>query len=76
MTDIKAAEYKKEEVTIDDEVYYFEDLPEQVRHSLVQIGHTRAKIEELELETQRYNMMQSGYVSLLREGMEEFKQEA
>tara|TARA_B110000977_G_scaffold191932_1_gene264740 strand:+ start:547 stop:777 length:231 start_codon:yes stop_codon:yes gene_type:complete len=75
MTDIKAVEYKKEEVTIDDEVYYFEDLPEQVRHALVQIAHTRSKVEELELDTQRYNMMQAGYVNLLREGMEEFKKE-
>ena len=67
------AEFEKQTVTIDDVEYFFEDLPEGVRHALVQIGYTRNMVEESKLETQKYEMMQVGYVQMLKEEMERYK---
>lgn len=67
------AEFEKQTVTIDDVDYYYEDLPAGVQHALVQIGYTRNMIEESQLNAQKYEMMQIGYVQMLKEEMEKFK---
>lgn len=70
-----AEEFEKQAVTIDDVEYYFEDLPKEVQHALLQIGYTRSKVEEMQLEVQKYEMMQIGYVQMLKEEMEKYKSE-
>ena len=39
----------------------------------MQIGYTRNKAEEMQLEVQKYEMMQIGYVQMLKEEMEKYK---
>ena len=73
MTDIKAVEYEKQEVTIDNETYFFEDLPQQVQHGLSQISLVRSRKERAILDVQEIEMMEAGYVNMLKEAMIEFK---
>lgn len=67
------AEFEKQLVTIDEEEYYYEDLPQGVQHALMQIGYTRNMIDESKLEVQKYEMMQIGYVQMLKEEMQKYK---
>ena len=67
------AEFEKQLVTIDEEEYYYEDLPQGVQHALMQIGYTRNMIEESQLNAQKYEMMQIGYVQMLKDEMEKYK---
>jgi hypothetical protein len=65
-------EFEKQEVTIDDVTYYYEDLPETIRHILGEVSVCRSKKEELEKDIQRADMMQAGYVSALKEEMDKY----
>jgi hypothetical protein len=67
------AEFEKQAVTIDDVEYFVEDLPEAVQHALVQIGYTRNMIDETKLQVQKYEMMQIGYIQMLKEEMDKYK---
>jgi hypothetical protein len=65
-------EFEKQQVTIDGVDYYYEDLPKGIQHVLGQIGYARGMKEDTELEVQRYEMMQAGYVVQLKEEMERY----
>ena len=65
-------EAEKSIVTIDEQDYIFQDLPEEVQHCLVQIQEVRTLITNAELETQRCIMMQRGYIAELATRMETF----
>jgi len=67
------AEFEKQLVTIDEVEYYYEDLPQGVQHALMQIGYTRNMVEDSQLNAQKYEMMQVGYVQMLKDEMEKFK---
>lgn len=63
-------------VTIDEVEYKFDDLPYEVKHILSQIQFTRDEAYKAELEKQRADMMQRGYVSELGDAMSRWKDEA
>lgn len=60
-------------VTIDDIEYVFEDLPEPVQHTLGQIQYTREQVAKANLEAQRFEMMQRGYIAELADRMRDFQ---
>jgi hypothetical protein len=66
-------EKERATVTIDEEEYIFDDLPEALQHCLVQIQEVRVLTDTASLEVQRYEMMQRGYVADLADQMDAYK---
>lgn len=66
---------EQQTITIDDVDYVYENLPEQVKHAIVQIQFCRNKMQEAKLEEEKYDMMQIGYVQMLKDGMDAYKAE-
>ena len=65
----------KDVVTIDEVEYVVEDLSDEVRHVLSQIQYTRDESHKAQLEQQRAEMMQRGYVAELAEAMKRMNNE-
>jgi len=63
-------------VTIDEVEYLVDDLSDEVRHVLSQIQYTRDQSHTAQLEQQRADMMQRGYIAELAEAMKRMDNEA
>jgi Mg2+ and Co2+ transporter CorA len=63
-------------VTIDEVEYLVDDLSDEVRHVLSQIQYTRDQSHTAQLEQQRADMMQRGYIAELAEAMKRMNNEA
>jgi hypothetical protein len=63
-------------VTIDEVEYLVDDLSDEVRHVLSQIQYTRDQSHTAQLEQQRAEMMQRGYIAELAEAMKRMNNEA
>lgn len=73
MSNLKAVE-DRNMVTIDDVEYVFEDLPQDVQNILAELSYTNEKINDLQVEQQRHEMMRLGYTSKLGEEMKKVQQ--
>jgi hypothetical protein len=73
MSNLKAVE-ERNMVTIDDVEYVFEDLPQDVQNILAELSYTNEKINDLQVEQQRHEMMRLGYTSTLGEEMKKVQQ--
>lgn len=73
MSNLKAVE-ERNMVTIDDVEYVFEDLPQDVQNILAELSYTNEKINDLQVEQQRHEMMRLGYTSKLGEEMKKVQQ--
>ena len=61
-------------VTIDDVEYVFEDLPQDVQNILAELNYVNEKLNDLQVEQQRHEMMRRGYVTQLAEEMKKVQQ--
>lgn len=61
-------------VTIDDVEYVFEDLPQDVQNILAELNFINDKVNELNVEVQRHDMMKRGYITQLAEEMKKVQQ--
>lgn len=61
-------------VTIDDVEYVFEDLPQDVQNILAELSYVNEKINDLQVEQQRHEMMRRGYTAQLGEEMKKVQQ--
>jgi len=60
-------------VTIDDIEYVFEDLPEEIQNTLAEIQYTRDAMAKAQIEAQRAEMTQRGYIARLADLMSEYR---
>lgn len=65
---------KKQTVTIDDVEYVFEELPQDVQNILAELSYVNEKINDLDVEKQRHEMMRRGYTAQLAEEMKKVQQ--
>lgn len=61
-------------VTIDDVEYVFEDLPQDVQNILAELNYVNDKVNDLQVEQQRHEMMRRGYTAQLAEEMKKVQQ--
>ena len=61
-------------VTIDDVEYVFEDLPQDVQNILAELNYVNDKVNDLQVEQQRHEMMRRGYIAQLAEEMKKVQQ--
>jgi hypothetical protein len=61
-------------VTIDDVEYVFEDLPKDVQNILAELSYVSEKINDLQVEQQRHEMMRAGYTTQLAQEMKKVQQ--
>ena len=61
-------------VTIDDVEYVFEDLPQDVQNILAELNYVNDKVNNLQVEQQRHEMMRRGYTAQLAEEMKKVQQ--
>ena len=61
-------------VTIDDVEYVFEDLPQDVQNILAELNYVNDKVNDLQVEQQRHEMMRRGYTAQLAEEVKKVQQ--